>query len=1743
MCDRNPNNDIEGVISNITQADLERSLIRMHTIKDKESLMQEIIKHYNEYEVPTGAQYALFFNNSGASTGPLVTLLQGTNLTIEFLFKPMSQGGTVLSFAKVKTFAVTINKTISLHFGIRVINTGILVELYRWSHVTVVWYSKEKFLQLYRFDDKRNVVRRRYRFLENPFPSGGILSLGQWQLSPGDSEVQTESVFCGVIDEVRLWKRLFDPVLIQQNFGMNVLPHTPGVAALWKFNEIGESTIKDLVNDEHLYVAPSPWKRPILVFSDAPVKHYYRSLENPFAFPLTGKPSEKETVDLCFRMFYKTDLFTVCKELSAELDMYYVVCVQNTLASGNQQSSINAVIAFADRCQAVLNMTYWPAKSLCNILPNGKVTFPDWIGTNCETKCVFGATDQTQRTSCKCLPGFWGQECDQMCPFGITRPCNDHGKCNSLTGTCSCDVNWRGNENCSSCSQGWYGNVCQFAASHAVLEKNYSIAVASVLGLGNFYGFDGIGFTLNKYGEFYIIQSNKDNFTVQIRQGVCVLDNKYHKLCTVSFAVHYKNSTVVLRAPITSSEEQAVPLVWVDSRPVGVNHETQLSPFFVMTRTSISGYSIKSTNGMVFDIRVSSSLSVTCYMPRIYCTNATGLLGSCLLQSNNSNYSNISNDTSYLENQMQIREENSKVSHLESLFIYKFNHFEEPLILTGAGFSLTFTDSFARSKPLYIQDIGIVIIELFVRIKSRGGVILSYAQGNTFALVNDKKLSVNYRGQDYTTGLTLDIGKWNQISLVFNQYLGTLQIYVFKSFNTFQVRVIQLDKDAWKTGGILALGQWLSSKDSSKPPSSNFYGTIDEVRIWKAKSSTNLAQRTWGLNIEPENYSDLLHLWKMNQVQGSVVKDLVGNCDLTLMKFHEPKWQFSDVNISLPSPQITEVNNVVDENAVVFCHSLFLNGKLFDRCRPIGTQVLEFFYQNCLRQIRFNLDSDKAIYSVISLADYCQSALHLVTWPAQELCNKFTKEQFPYWIGKRCDIACIFGKPEPSQNDTIDLECRCLEGYWGLQCENLCPGGLFNVCNGHGTCDQRNGTCSCEPRWRGRPGNAEESTLPCSVCTEGWIGADCNVAFTSNTTETGVAIGFGDPHFTTVAGLSYNLDTPGSFLFVNNSKVTVQILQTPCNNKIACRRISDLTLRTRTFLLRVAYDDLVTTNLHDFDRKLTHHLGLESSWTPLNSDKDSHYRWLTSNILEITLPGKMKVTLLFYHSTIGTAVEIPQEKKKYSFGLGGEVVSQWITSLANLTQANATPILTQNLLNTNLTSMVRPINDNNPMTEHRFDGAGYMLGFSNSHLYKQQDTFPILDEFTLELWLCLVNDASSIYNLCSDTKKKGNMSSQPAVEGKHAIMSITKTKQTGFAILYDISGFYIIWDNQKIRTNLTVREGIWNHIALTWRNNDGRLQMLIDPSSSNSVFSVYGRHIGKQLDMTGLWLFGKFGEHYNLLGALDEIRLWQFAKTQEEISTLRHVKFDYYLEGLLLSLPLDQGFGTKVDAFKYPFLNTSKPNQTVRNVTVVKFQANKEGKPPEWLPSGVMSTPLTNYIPTFFNDSLQYQARNLCQKLFYTGVLQRLCSSRLMSQAQFYFDACITDIVDGGTLEHFKLSISMFGFYCHKVLGVEECELHGTYDGFAPCATNKTNTFPLLIVVSIAAGVAMFFILLVVCCCIRRRRKKSQKKCKDNFIPEPEGNTYTIHNKESEGLVNIPLVASKNAEDVTTELIIHETGV
>ena len=1726
-CDNDPSNDLtvssnSSIIpGNATQPAINVEVGSHALVLEIDSLIVLTFEHYHETRSPSGGIYALVFNQTGASSRPLTkTFITKSDITIEILLKPYQFGGTVFSYAVLQTFAITIEDFITIHFGKTTIDTGVKVTINQWSHVSLVWHHNTQILEFYHFNFKGKVQRRSYVLSSNPFTPGGILSLGQWELSPGDNETYTVNSFVGVIDEIRVWKRAFNPALILQNWHMNVLPTHPDVTGLWKINEGESDVIVNLATDENIYLPRSPWQQPIWVFSDADIKTNLTSSQKPFDMHFPNKTLEENAKSFCYELFYKSTLYNYCHpRLKAELEFHYLVCLKDIATTGHIRAALVAVISFSDHCQAVLNSSTWPAQLLCNKFPGAH--FPVWIGEKCDVKCIFGTADPRDRNLCICMKGYWGSDCSQVCPGGLLNTCGGHGWCDTTTGRCQCDVNWEGDANCTSCSPGWNGTNCQFAVKLVTGVTTKTVVTASIGGYGYFTTFFGVSFTYRVVGEFYLLRSSLYNFFIQLRQAPCVTDATYTSLCTTGFSFGLGENHIVIRAPITTISRTVsfFPLVWLNGKFVQVDHRTQLSPDFIMVRMSSVTFHIYGPNRIKFVVTVGHSLSVTINVPAIFCQNVTGLLGSCKDHS--------FNGTINLESYITSLKISSVVNDSQTLFIYKYLQYLEHRRPTGAGFNLFFRDHSVRSGPMYFPLVDVLTFEMLVKAQQSGGVIFSYLSQSIFAVIDNVTLAVVYKGAVFHTGFKLEIDQWNQLTIVFKQLVGILHFYHLSSSGDVKVRVFKLDREVFTNGGVFALGQWQPSPGSDTLlPESSFVGEIDEFRIWKRRTNPDLVEVNWRLNVQVDTYPDLLHLWKFNQVEGRIIRDLLGKSDLLMIKFHEPRWSFSDADIPPLKPEGTTFVNVhLRREAESLCFSLILSGPLYTRCEDLSLQVAQFYYKVCLHDISVSMKLHSAVHAVVSFADFCQTALTLTEWPAKELCHHFVDQRFPYWIGLHCTTRCVFGYPIPDVNATEGVSCKCEQSYWGTDCSNLCPGGLRRTCNGHGVCSVANGTCECEPHWNGNvtiPSDESNpnSPLPCSKCTAGWTGADCSIADESsilNSTEPGVAINFGDPHFTSVTGVNFHFEVPGAYQLFNSSVVVAQVLLVPCNNRMSCRRISEIALRTAKTEVSVSYSDLETieTRSLDITSNISAKLSNSDDWVEV---ADIKYRWLTSNILEVTFSEEIQFNILAYNGTLGTAIQVPRPMRAQTDGICGEKESGWIreqskknfslheTATNASNNENLDDQLRQETLDQKFSTQFKITDKDNFLAtkyaSRSFSGASYMLEFSSSNtavMFASNTSLPLLDEFTIEIWVCLVNADSSVSHLCSSSQTGAT----EQVTGSHAFFSVATT--TGnFAIICK-DGLQVKWDKEQVTPGININEGVWTHLAVTWRTIDGRLQTFAFSDGEHRQSTAFGVMTGNQLSLDGLLVLGRYmrgymvDSEYDMRGALDELRVWQYAKTIEQIHRSMNVKFDDYREGLVLSVPLDEGMGQTTEGrFYSPIpvdLTTSVLKTPVVNMTSVQFLIHS-GESPGWAPSGVHMTPLANYSLEFKNSTLEEEALSQCYKWFYEGKLQKYCSTRLVPQALFFYESCLADIADSGSLSHHKLSVSLFGFYCQKVLGIEPCELYGTYDAFPRCPTKEEGSklTPTEIIVITVSSVffLLFFLIIIIVVCRRRKRRKSE---------------------------------------------------
>jgi len=171
----------------------------------------------------------------------------------------------------------------------------------------------------------------------------------------------------------------------------------------------------------------------------------------------------------------------------------------------------------------------------------------------------------------------------------------------------------------------------------------------------------------------------------------------------------------------------------------------------------------------------------------------------------------------------------------------------------------------------------------------------------------------------------------------------------------------------------------------------------------------------------------------------------------------------------------------------------------------------------------------------------------------------------------------------------------------------------------------------------------------------------------------------------------------------------------------------------------------------------------------------------------------------------------------------------------------------------------------------------------------------IISEFTIELWM-----------KTSDTLNNGTP------------LSYATTHSDNEILLYRYNGFELCIGGTTVFTNIAVNDGIWHHIAWTWKSSGGETKLFKDGNlvyngTLQSGYTInHGTSnaliLGQEQDSVG----GGFDPNQAFLGLLREVRIWNYARTQEEIKRDMNKPLSGNESGLVGYWTMDEGSGNTV---------------------------------------------------------------------------------------------------------------------------------------------------------------------------------------------------------------------------------------
>ena len=1602
----------------LTQGSLKK-YVQQWAVPKNESLFGHILNISGESHVITGAGTCLFFNGTSVVTSPLVNIFVGNYLTLQLFVKakdPRVHGGTIVSFALNETFAVTVNRTIKLHFGVRVFDTNIVMKAKVWCHISLVYRRDSGLLQFYIINSIGVIQTRVFQLGIGAFPSGGTLAIALWTVT--SSVELSVPGFIGWVDELSIWNKRLDPVMVLQSWQLNLQVNTPGVGALWKFNEGSGYVARATVGTVDIYLPTPPWKAPVWFASDANV-----SVSGEFVPTFRNDSVENSTKELCAKIFLSGPFNKQCANATGQPGFYYETCITEIAASASPEAALVSSVSMATECQAALNLSSLPGQKLCNVLPGGR--YNNWVGENCTHKCFVG---EYRESVCKCEPGYWGVNCSEECPGGARNPCNGHGQCDALIGRCNCDVNWRGNENCTACSLGWRGKFCSVAVTTAA-TTNSSTRLCTITANGRVTGFDGSLYTFSNIGEFLMI--NSQILQAQVRQVPC----ETSAVCLNAVGLQFSGLELSVHAPYGRDED---PVVYVNGKVISVGgNPTNEMRRLNVTVMPVSSVAYKITLSRYLALRVMFSdryLSVETTVSVSYCQVIEGLCGSCALvgnatQGNESSVfpggkpttvlvSVVNGNTS--EDVDAFIRRNLTTSH-SVIVIDKIKH-KETRVVYGGLYSLYFRFTAVispRVETLFVGDT--ITIQFLVRScdpQVCGGTLISYTTHVTFYISNHVTVKVVIGLNVYDTGIATEANSWNQISIVFHRVKLEMFVYVINSAGLVQVKQFFVKVDPFIPGGTFAIGLWQPASGSiSVQPTGIFRGRLDEISIWKRPFDYAMIKESWGINLQV-NVPSLTSLWKLNEGEASLVKDTVSGINLFFPKYpmEVPSWIFSDAPIGVISViNPNKANQTLKAIANTVCSELIFQGQLYDACWKLGNITLDFYFRSCLNIVVDSGVVDQSLDIVVTISDYCQATLGLSFWPAQRLCNAFPSRRFPYWIGENCTVPCLFGKASNASKH----DCVCDHGYYGKNCSGICPGGGKNACYKNGICDIISGECLCDLNWRG-----DEN---CSSCSPGWAGSDCSTAVSQHV-SIGVSVGVGGVsiggYFTTLGGVSFTVHITGEYYLIYSTHVSVvvQVRLVSCFGQSSCINSIALKLSSHTVVLHGPYSSggaaitWVDGKLVDID---LHRVTTEVYGFSLLK--------ITSRLYELLYPG-LHIKIRVDGRYLSLSVTASGVVCKDSIGLLGSCNKPFLESLptyqptANCSEGSfnintsfvqqAPPpqdnssSSTQDVVNTLVTLKLKVktchslfVYRYKDIVEHREANAGYALYFDHTAVVSKiiVEAFQSTD-ITIELMFKTVRFG--------------------------VLISYTNIKT--FLVTCAGAAFTVQFGDQVYPTNITAELNSWNQVSLVFRKNTGVLQFYY--FASGGLLHRQDITIGADIFVPG-GILALAGWQPSLDGSgsqtskffagfIDQVRIWA-----------------RYFHPAIVLQTWNRSISVEANDLAHEWkFNEGEGVVAVDTVTGIKLElALKPWRAPEWKYSDVRLQKAfyeKKIEFPFGNNTLKAEAEQFCHTVLLSGALHTSCSALGSGVSTFYYRSCLRRIALSGSLYSSLEVIVAFSDYC-----------------------------------------------------------------------------------------------------------------
>lgn len=1196
--------------------------------------------------------YSLLLNGSGAMSGrvPEDSFLEGQNfnVSLEVKIQLLSESGLILGYYKSDSenqFSLYLNSSkLEIYFYGTVFKTDAVLSYNIWYHIIVTLDGPH--MKLFIYSNKELEFNKNFDILQGYFPPSGNFFIGEWSINPPIRF----GTFFGLYGQLRVWNIYLEEKKIFQLVNDADVKDLEGLVMDYQFTEGFGDVTYDLKQNIGMTMTTTDYQIA-WILSDKPGLALNN---NRCSFSNYADRTEK-----CEKMFATQSVTTACNGLGTDFSTFYID------ACKSDDSYVPAIVSFIVVCETLIDPSTDPIDDLCY---DHKA---DHYDSFCGHFCIQGTPTDV---GCECYPGFWDWNCARECPDRIgvgNLPCFANGACDVSNGNCICKQGFSQQFNCKNCTEPFKGEHCNkfeiIPPSKGNSEPDNETSsgnetnsseggssdvksICQIFGTLKVKTFSGEAYTIATANEWGLINPLNDSFTeIKGRTVKCG-----RNICLKSIHIRHKTEEIIVEEKGDKTQRIKVN---------GQNDPSASSFFkYIEKSDSVVVLSGKKWNiGYFFKLRL--RFKDKGYLTLTVITDCEACKGLSVCSQNSSfissydpidftTFSSITVDESDKTLPETFVEPNT-----EAGYSLKFESDLESISVTGEGTGMedildsdlstnrSKTTVSASGDKFTVISTGILkglfspdeknVLKFSIKPdKESSGGLFQYVGESTFIVyLNNNTINVQADSKIINTGIVLPANEWRDVEINFEHVGETMTVDVTGLENGLhETKVFTVSKDIFADNGQIVMGKPKGSfnKNLGIPTDGSCSGEIDDLKVYTG-----------------DNEDLTLHL-TFDEGEGKEIVD--SSAWTNNFNIYDPyhKGNVTRSISSKPSPEIeTDVNTgFLDEisyiNAKNKCREILSNAYIATKCSGLGNVTGAVYESVCVDDIaRHGMDTSDAVDSPFSFTDYCFYQLietaddvndtqELEEDPSKYLC------QYNFgtagYVGENCDIPCVH--PDPHGEG---LECICETGYWGIACEEECPGGFENVCSGHGDCDTNSGQCTCRANFQGSD---------CSMCNANWHGTDCQVQIQDESSESSTYSAF-------IASNSHMKTFDGAFLNFNNKDKPCD-LYSDGTVKVEALMGTSSKYTSSVKALSISVEDQLVTIYPQDDGKVKLN-GEEVSLGTVNLPAGYEVKKLSLTEIVVTGPNKFEMKCLVgAQDNIGVQMSMSKSGCKESTGVLGK---------------------------------------------------------------------------------------------------------------------------------------------------------------------------------------------------------------------------------------------------------------------------------------------------------------------------------------------------------------------------------------------------------------------------------------------------------------------------------------------------------